>query len=106
MHRSPHSKKSVSRILKTPHELERAVLEAGKVLVGKVGVDDDFLGRGDFVVSGELGGGGTDSVHETSAHEDLGLDAGGQELDVDVTEPGENLHLTGMGWIEVSKISF
>jgi hypothetical protein len=34
------------------------------------------------------------------------LDAGGQELDVDVTEPGENLHLTGMGWIEVSKISF
>ena len=70
----------------TEHEVKGALGFAREGLVGEVGVDHHVLFGGDFVVGGELGRRRTDGVHEPGVKEDLGLNARGEKLDVDVAE--------------------
>ena len=71
--------------------------------MAEVGVDDGPFGRVDLVEGSVLGGRRADLVHETDAHQHLGLDPGGKVLDIDVAQASEDLFLTFVAGVEVAE---
>ena len=74
--------------------------------MAEVGVDHDVLLGRDFVVGGELRTRGADGVHQAGEHEDLGFDARGEVLQVDVAELGEDFGFALVARVEEAEVIF
>jgi hypothetical protein len=78
-------------LLEFAQKLENAVGVTVQIFVGKIGVDFEAFGGADFVVGRELCGWRADLVAQADSHVNLGANARGEMLDIDVAQSGEKL---------------
>ena len=75
-----------------------------QILVTVVGIDKHLLFGRDLIVSGKLRGRWAGGIHQTCTHQYLSANAGGEELNIDVTQLFKDLILALVSGVEMTEV--
>ena len=87
-------------------KFKRDIAVSLQPLVTVIGVNDDLLFTSHLVEGGKLCRGRAGGIHKTRTHHDLRLDAGREELNVDIAELLEDLILSLVSGVEMTEVIF